>query len=85
MPSPAIQLTPLLGSAISEELRALQALYASQVATIVWTMESSGLLEGSRRPVVVGIALKHNSSGINDTRGTYLDIMKMLVELLQQG
>ncbi|KAH7913731.1 hypothetical protein BJ138DRAFT_1145399 [Hygrophoropsis aurantiaca] len=57
-PPPAIQLTPLLGSAPSEHIQTLHSLYTAQVATLIWIAESEKYLENNRRSVIVGIALK---------------------------
>ena len=87
-PPPAIKLTTLLGSAPSEHMRILHSLYASQIATIVW-LQGSTIAEGSRRSVVVGLALK-SLKDADDTditvgqRKTFYGIMEMLQQLLQQ-
>jgi len=57
-PSPAIHLTPLLGNAPSEHMQILHSLYASQIATLIWTTEAEESLESERRGVVVGLALR---------------------------
>jgi hypothetical protein len=38
-------------------MQTLQSLYASQIATIIWTEESRMGLESFRRSVVIGLAL----------------------------
>lgn len=58
VPSPGIQLTPLLGSSISEHQQTLHSLYASQIATIIWDETSQYSIQGTSRSVVVGLALK---------------------------
>jgi len=87
-PPTAIQLTTLLGSAPSDHMRILHSLYASQIATIVW-LQGSTNAEGSRRSVVVGLALKPlkdaDDTEITDgQRKTFYGIMEMLQQLLQQ-
>jgi len=89
-PSPGIQLTPLLGSSPSEHHQTLQSLYACQIATIVWQSPThGGGLDGSRRPVVVGLALKKVSdAGVGcelseGERETFRGIMQMLQGMLQ--
>jgi proteasome assembly chaperone 3 len=89
LPSPpaALQLTTLLGRAPSEHMQTLYSLYASQIATIIWTLESEGPLQASRRSVVVGLAL-HKSDRTSDMgvteheRDTFREVMTMLYELL---
>ncbi|THH20775.1 hypothetical protein EW146_g627 [Bondarzewia mesenterica] len=89
-PPPSIELTPLLGNAPSPETQPLYSLYASQIATIIWTAESDGLLGSSRRGVIVGIALKRRtgtpgeSANADDTE-TFLSVMDMVFELLEQN
>ncbi|TFK76277.1 hypothetical protein BDN72DRAFT_830826 [Pluteus cervinus] len=84
-PPAAVQLMPLLGSASSEHTRALQSLYASQIATILWTFESLGPLVVARRPVIVGIALRNSKvEGDEAERATFLEVMKVLSELILQ-
>jgi proteasome assembly chaperone 3 len=86
-PSPAIQLTPLFGSAPSEHQQPLYALYASQIATIFWRHESQRGLESSRRSVVVGLALSKLDSHeghMQAERETFEGVMKMLHDLLRQ-
>ena len=87
-PPTAMQLTTLLGSVPSDHMRILHSLYASQIATIVW-LQGSTSAEGSRRSVVVGLALKPlkdaDDTEITDRqRKTFHGIMEMLQQLLQQ-
>lgn len=81
-PPPSIQLTPLLGSGSTEDIRTLHSLYTSQTATLVWlSVEKHG---GERKPVVVGIALK--KADVWDEakeRKTFMGVMEMLNELLE--
>ena len=83
-PPPSIQLTPLLGSAPTDHLRTLHALYASQAATIVWIAEAD---EG-RRSVIVGLALK-KTVGDEDQRltvaerETFYQVMAMVGDLVK--
>lgn len=88
LPSPpaALQLTTLLGSAPSEYMHNLYSLYASQIATIIWTMESEGSLVSSRRSVVVGLALRKSdgtsSMGVTEReRSVFHGVMTMLSDL----
>lgn len=88
LPSPpaALQLTTLLGSAPSEHMHTLYSLYASQIATIIWTVEGEGPSEVSRRSVVVGLALRKSeeTSGMGLTereRNIFQGVMTMLYEL----
>ncbi|KAH9484365.1 hypothetical protein JR316_0003846 [Psilocybe cubensis] len=83
--SPAIQLTPLLGSAPSPHQQTLHSLYASQIATIVWTEEALLGLERLRRSVVVGLALCQRQ-GEDDPQGeqeVFQGVMSMLYDLLR--
>ncbi|KAG2020249.1 hypothetical protein CC2G_005614 [Coprinopsis cinerea AmutBmut pab1-1] len=88
-PSPAIQLTPLLGSSISEHQQTLHSLYASQIATIVWDERSQFSIEGHRRSVVVGIALKRvevDGPGCElseNERATFRGIMTWLQDIVR--
>ncbi|EJF66086.1 hypothetical protein BD309DRAFT_948143 [Dichomitus squalens] len=88
VPPPSLQLMPLLGSAPSDRVQTLHALYASQIATLVWTMEEASVLEADRRPVVVGIALAKTSGppesselGPRD-RAVFYGVMDLVRELL---
>ena len=85
-PSPAIQLTPLFGSAPSEHQQTLYALYVSQIATIIWRHESQRGLESCRRSVVVGLALSKldNQGEIQAEKEIFEGVMNMLHDLLRQ-
>ena len=88
VPPPSLQLTPLLGSAPSERIQTLHNLYASQIATLVWTMDGANVLEADRRAVVVGIALAKTSGPVNSSdltpqdRVVFYGVMEMVRELL---
>lgn len=89
-PSPSIQLTPLLGNAPTDHLRTLHALYASQIATVIWTIEAEGLIDVNRRSVIVGLALKKSeaeSEGdpTNAERETFHGVMGMVKELIKSN
>ena len=80
-PSPAIQLTPIFGSAPSAHLQALYSLYVAQIATLVWLT-----VGGAPRSVVVGIALekKHTEEVMNEEeQRTFHGVMAALRALLQ--
>lgn len=85
-PPAAIELTSLLGNAPSEHMRTLHALYAAQIATIVWTEESKGPLDVARRGVVVGLAFRQSDAGdiglSESEKIVFLGVMSMLQELL---
>ncbi|KAI0093698.1 hypothetical protein BDY19DRAFT_989250 [Irpex rosettiformis] len=86
-PSPSIQLTPVLGQAPSEHDQTLHSLYASQIATLVWTAEAAGALDSGRRGVIVGIALRKSSGEEGSTGGeqrVFIGAMGMVTELLKQ-
>ena len=90
-PPPSLHLTPLLGSAPSERTQTLQSLYASQIATLVWTLEEASVLEADRRAVVVGIALAKTSVesqsaelGVQD-QVVFYGVMEMVKELLARS
>ena len=90
-PSPSIQLTPLLGAAQSEHLDTLHSIYASSVATLVWTYEAEGSLGGDRRAVIVGIALQKSSDTAGSAatlteheRKVFFGVMEVLQELLSK-
>ncbi|KAF8965264.1 hypothetical protein BDZ97DRAFT_1904150 [Flammula alnicola] len=85
-PSPATELVPLLGSAPSAHLQTLHSLYASQIATIIWTEESKNGLEAFRRSVVVGLALKSGNpeDGAGQGEREVLEgVMSMVYDLLR--
>ncbi|KAF7304822.1 hypothetical protein MKEN_01196300 [Mycena kentingensis (nom. inval.)] len=84
-PSPAIQLTPLLGNAPTPHMQTLHSLYAAQIATIMWTTASP--LDVTRRSVVVGIALKPSQSDDETLsqreRDVFAGVMSMVAEIAQ--
>lgn len=85
-PSPAIQLTSLLGSSPSAHLQTLHSLYASQIATIVWTEEALIGLESLRRSVVIGLALyqsQEGDEGLQGEREVFEGVMSMVYDLLR--
>lgn len=90
VPPPSLQLTPLLGSAPSERIQTLHNLYASQIATLVWTLEGASVLEADRRAVVVGIALAKaldpaNSSELTPhDRAMFYGVMNMVRDVLDR-
>ena len=90
VPPPSLQLTPLLGSAPSDRVQTLHSLYASQIATLVWTMEEASVLEADRRPVVIGIALAKPSDSSESSelsprdREVFYGVMELVRELLAQ-
>lgn len=89
-PPSAIELTPLLGGPPSDHLQTLHSLYASQIATLVWTSEEEGQLEGERRAVVVGIALRKPATqnggvGFDEhEKAVFHGVMDMVRELLRR-
>ncbi|GJJ15268.1 hypothetical protein Clacol_009544 [Clathrus columnatus] len=79
-PSPAIELTVLLGVAPNEHLQTLHSSYASYVATLAWMLDES---HGRQRvPVVVGIALRKVVK--EEERFVFLEIMQKVKNLLAQ-
>jgi len=87
-PPPSIQLTPLLGNAPTDHLRTLYALYASQVATIVWIAEAGGSMDGRRRSVILGLALKKSGGeedqGVSEAeRETFHQVMDVVGDLVK--
>lgn len=89
-PSPAIELTPLLGNAPSEHIRTLHSLYASQAASLVWASDTSGLLEVERKDVVVGVALHRHvgttfeGSPTEHEREVFHGVMAMVKEVVSR-
>ncbi len=90
VPPPSLQLTPLLGSAPTERMQTLHSLYASQIATLVWTLEEASVLEADRRPVVVGIALARSAESSQSSelsahdRSIFKGVMEIVRELLER-
>ncbi|KAL1676985.1 hypothetical protein EV122DRAFT_215118 [Schizophyllum commune] len=90
-PPPGIQVTGLLGSSSSDHQHTLHYLYASQIATIVWTAEGGGALAGPRRDVIIGLALRKSAPSPDDEgslseaeRETYNATMLLLQEILKR-
>ncbi|KAF5373667.1 hypothetical protein D9758_000629 [Tetrapyrgos nigripes] len=86
-PPIALQLTPLLGHAPSEHMQTLHNIYASQIATLVWTSEAESPLQVTRRNVIVGIALKKTAATdqselTEEERETFSGVMSMVKEIL---
>lgn len=87
-PPSSIQLTPLLGSASTDHLRTLYALYASQIATIIWIAEAGGSMDERRRSVIVGLALKKSGGeedqGLSEAeRETFHQVIGMVRDLVK--
>lgn len=89
-PSPAIELTSLFGSAPSHHIATLHSLYASHIATLLWTMASQRGDGGDRRNIVVGLALKRSQEYQGEDarlsageQTTFKGVVEMIVELLQ--
>ncbi|KIM49321.1 hypothetical protein M413DRAFT_438507 [Hebeloma cylindrosporum] len=82
-PSPAIQLTSLLGGAPSADLQTLQFLYASQIATIIWTEESQMGLESFRRSVVIGLALAKSDEQEPSEGGSQREVFEGVISMVQ--
>lgn len=66
----------------------LYALYASHIATLLWSLSEQNGLGSDRRSIIVGIALKQVQQGQNDSRvlndevkGTFRAVMKMIIDL----
>ncbi|KAL1761736.1 hypothetical protein FB107DRAFT_200506 [Schizophyllum commune] len=90
-PPPGIQVTGLLGSSSSDHQHTLHHLYASQIATIVWTAEGGRALAGPRRDVIIGLAPRKSAPAPDDDdslseaeRETYNAIMLLLQEILKR-
>jgi proteasome assembly chaperone 3 len=98
-PAASVQLTSLMGIAPSAHLQTLHALYATQIATLIWALEGEAAGDAetmaTRRPVVVGVALKRDASpgpaqatgsGLSGSeRAVFLGVVAMLVELLRKS
>lgn len=71
-------------------MQTLHSLFASQIATIIWTAESDGSLEINRRNVVVGLALRKSESSSGDglnqqERDLFVGVMDMLRDTLSKS
>ncbi|KAI0649215.1 hypothetical protein C8Q79DRAFT_949442 [Trametes meyenii] len=88
IPPPSLQLIPLFGSAPTERIQTLHSLFASHIATLVWTLEEANALEADRRAVVVGIALakppqpSQSSELSTHDRAVFRGVMDIIRELL---
>ncbi|KAI0780676.1 hypothetical protein BD413DRAFT_463174 [Trametes elegans] len=88
VPPAALHLTPLLGGAPSERLQTLHSLYASHVATLVWTLEEASVIEANRRAIIVGISLAKSPASSHPIeisahdRTVFRGVMTMVRELL---
>lgn len=89
--SPAIEVTQLSGSAQTPHMGTLYSLYATHIATLLWTLNAPQVTnDDDRRNVVVGIALKKSQDASDDDAGlsieeqtTYKGLMQMIVEYLR--
>ncbi|KAG8900461.1 hypothetical protein FRB99_006030 [Tulasnella sp. 403] len=92
---PSLALTPLFGHPPSTHLHTVYNLYASQIASILWTVEGENV---PRRPVIVGVALKKAPStastdlpGEDDLeltdaeRSLYMEVMKMVFSIVSSS
>ena len=81
-PSPSIEQKIIFGSASTVHASTLYGLYASHIATLIWTAEKG---EG-RRNVVVGLALKNinsekDTSMLSDEeRTTFKGVLNMILD-----
>jgi len=80
-------LTTLLGSPSSEHMQTLHSLYATQIATIIWTQEA---VQGSdsRRSVVIGLALSkmeglESNEMAQKEKELFQGVMAMIYHLLR--
>lgn len=69
-------------------MHTLHSLYASQIATVIWTEEVQEFLEAERRRIVVGLALRKSEAeglGLTDhERKVFYGVMDMIRELVQR-
>ncbi|KAL5534277.1 hypothetical protein ACEPAG_739 [Sanghuangporus baumii] len=89
-PHPSVELISIFGSAPSAHLTTLHSLYASHIATLVWTMTAQSEETGKRRDVIVGLAFKnsqdvsaHDTGLSSGEQTTFKGVMSMIVALLQ--
>jgi hypothetical protein len=78
LPPASIALTPLLGAAGDGPLLAL---YASQIATLVWVADGDALAVGAAKPVVVGLALR-GGRDISENPVLFHGVMALVREVL---
>lgn len=85
MPPPAIALKAILGSTTNETAATLNSLYATHIATLLWTLMERNRIE-NRRDIVVGLALKPFTQGQDstilseETKETFREVIKMIVD-----
>jgi proteasome assembly chaperone 3 len=78
----------LLGTAPTQHLQSLHALYTAQIASLIWATKSEKLFGNTRPSVIVGLALKKpakpsdEGSELKETE-IFLAVMNMVMELLQ--
>ncbi|EJD03995.1 uncharacterized protein FOMMEDRAFT_155118 [Fomitiporia mediterranea MF3/22] len=91
-PPAAVELTTLFGSAPSGRIATLHSLYATHIATLVWTMNSTDKAadNGDRRNIIVGLALKKQVDDRGDSavlsereQAIFRGVIKTIVELVQ--
>jgi proteasome assembly chaperone 3 len=81
----AIELTTLLGNALSEHMQTMHSFYAAQIATMIWNAESGSWLGQRRRGVVVGIALRRSDEKDEEgERMLFFQVMSMLRDLIHK-
>ena len=86
LPHPAIVLKPILGGTSSETAATLHALFASHIATLLWSLSEQNRFGGDRRSIIVGIALKQsqqaqNEGGLSEeAKSTFKAVMRMIVD-----
>jgi len=89
-PSPSIALSPLFGAPppvlgdSPDDSLVLQNIYVTQIATLVWTMDSTAI----GKPVVVGLALKRGADQPTDEaqarRLLFVGAMKLVKACMRQ-
>jgi proteasome assembly chaperone 3 len=85
-PPAAVHVHSLLGSAPTERSQALHSIYATHAATLLWINDIASATGSSRRPVIVGIALKQlkgDQQMEEAERMVFTSAMDMLAGLLR--
>ncbi|KLO14500.1 hypothetical protein SCHPADRAFT_851115 [Schizopora paradoxa] len=84
-PPPAVELSKVFGTAPSDEDDLLYSLYASQIATTVWTSNAEDAIGGERRNVMVGLSLRKKmpNGDPEREREMYMQVIEMVMELLE--